>query len=105
VQREVNGAGEPTVIHRFDTLAVGRDLPAGKKSWPIAFTVDALEGLEETPETLLLTTAGELLLLPVDTAPDAIDPAAPDLAPVKTSKALRANPVRINFEPVEAATQ
>ncbi len=105
VLRQEDDSGEPAVMKRFSAVVPGRDAPASQKDWPMTFTVDAMEGLPEPPDTLLLTVSGELLLMPPDTEPDTIDPKAADQTAIDASKALRANPVRIDFAPVEAGAE
>ncbi len=105
VLRQEGDSGEPAVMKRFSAVVAGSDAPAGEKDWPMTFTVDAFEGLPEPPDTLLLTVSGELLLMPPDTEPDTMDPEAADQTAINTSKAVRANPVRIDLETVDAGAQ
>lgn len=100
VVREVEGL--ETVIGQFATVAVG-PMVFGQKPWPQEFEVNALEGLDRLPGSMLLSVRGTIFLLPTDVDQDALDPAAVEAPAERTSRALRANPVRINFTAPEAA--
>ena len=67
---------------------------------PRMFVVNALEGLTEIPDTLLLHARADAWLMPVGTDEETLNPltdTAPDRVP------LMSNPVRINFIKEEAA--
>ena len=100
VIREVNG--EETQLGSFSTVASG-PMVLGQLVWPLDFSVNALEGLDTPPESMLLSVRGTILLLPADVDQNTLDPASVDAPAVHQSKALRANPVRINFH-LPAAT-
>ncbi|HNR30199.1 MAG TPA: hypothetical protein PKI11_04875 [Candidatus Hydrogenedentes bacterium] len=93
---------EETPLARFGTV-LGKDahLPetmAQPGGPPRSFRVNALEGLDEPPESMLLHTTGELLLLPPGTDVDAVDAETAAALPNDTSSAIQTNPVRVVFE-------
>ncbi len=95
--------------YRDDTTALGEEYacllgreattPAGQ-SPKCAFVVDALEGLEAPPATLLLHAQADAWLMEVGTVEDLLDPRSAT-SPERVS--LQSNPVRINFEQKEEA--
>jgi hypothetical protein len=95
VVREVDG--EETVLGSFATAAVG-PMVFGQKVWPLDFEVNALEGLDRPPSSMLLSVRGSILLLAPDVDQETLDPATAEVPAERTSRALRANPVRINFQ-------
>lgn len=67
---------------------------------PRIFIVNALEGLTEIPDTMLLHARADAWLMPVGTDEENLNPLT-DTAPDRVS--IMSNPVRINFVKEEAA--
>lgn len=101
VFREVNGARTP--LKSFGAVVRGYQLPAADKPAD-TFQLDALAGLEDVPESMLLHVEGRLVLLPPDADLSSVDPAAVSAPEHRVSSALRANPIRIHFAPEPPAS-
>ncbi len=89
------------VFERFGTvLGENTALPRNKEKttkWPTTFEVDALKGLEEIPETLLVHAIARAELTDQGTDESTLDPASPAPKDI-TFATISSNPVRINFE-------
>ncbi|MFO7776675.1 MAG: hypothetical protein R6W89_12840, partial [Candidatus Hydrogenedentota bacterium] len=59
--------------------------------------IDALEGLEEIPESILITFEGESLLLPEGVDEDEVDPEEAETSSGRQSNFVYCNPVRVIF--------
>ncbi len=66
--------------------------------------VDALEGLDEIPDRLLITTEGESLLMPAGTETEELDPWEATTQPGRRSNFVYCNPIRIEFLEAEEDT-
>lgn len=73
---------------------LGKEARFGSDSQNRRFTVDALEGLAEIPDTLLLHARADAWLMPEGTDETTLNPMT-DTSPDRVS--LMSNPVRINF--------
>jgi hypothetical protein len=103
VLREQGMPAEPAEsIHEFQALfAQSGDQSSFPE--PLVFRVNALEGLDTRPETMLLHATMEVLLLPKETDTATVDPATVSTDPNRTSNML-SNPIRINFSLEEAGS-
>jgi hypothetical protein len=81
---------------------VGRMATGSEKAKELTWQVDVLAGLETMPETMLVVAETDLLLMPLGTVEETIDPATADVA--ATRKTMKpSNPLRINFNAGDAS--
>lgn len=69
---------------------------------PQHFRAEVLQGLEEMPETMLVYAEMDVVITPRNVDPAGVDPAA-DKGDPEERGTLVSNPLRVNFEPGDAA--
>lgn len=84
-------------IEAIHTIATGRKpLEVGGAVWPLEFKFDALKGLTQIPESILLDVMLTAEVTPPGTDAAQLDPGKPP-APDALIGNLMSNPLRINF--------
>lgn len=86
-----DGSGE--VIDRFTSMIGNAVQPTVSER-----RVNALQGLDGIPETMLLRIQVEALLMPRGTDPETVDPETAETTPDRRSTAVATPPIRINFK-------
>lgn len=82
----------------LDTKAavVGKMATGLDKAAEMTWRINALQGLTEMPDTMLIVAETEMLLMPAGTTEEVIDPMNADVAPSRRT-VKPSNPLRINF--------
>lgn len=87
---------DDTTLATYGTV-IGRLATGSEKRKEMTWRVNVLEGLEEMPDTTLIVAETELLLMPLGTVEETVDPMTADTDPIRKTK-KPSNPLRLNFE-------